>query len=717
MARFVEAMLVAGVLAVPVAAQTQEQSSGARAAVGGDGALVLPEISIIGTREAAARMPGSVSTIDARAMEQSRPVTVNEALRSLPGIHVRDEEGFGLRPNIGLRGLNPTRSTKVTLLEDGVPLAYAPYGDNASYYFPPVDRFESVELVKGVGTLLYGPQSIGGVINFRTYQAPRSFQGFVQLVGGNRKFGDAKVQLGGADGWLFDATYKRGRGARDNIESELTDLNLKKVTELGGGHRLTAKLSHFIEDSQVTYSGLTQKEFELLGPRYNPFKNDNFDIGRTGASLTHRWALGGGRLLVTQAYLSKFDRDWWRQSSTTTDTQCNPSYATFAADRLAGRLVDVDRCNSTQGRLRNYLTYGVESRASIPERFGDIAVVFDAGLKYHEEEQKRKQVNANSPTGRTGTLAEDNIRKTRAVSGFAAAHVEFAELATVTPIVRFESIRNERINLLANARGRDTLNEVIPGIGATWKLTPTSTLFAGVHRGFAPPRTEDVINNTGGSTEVKSERSLNTELGWRYESFDGYSAQVTFFRNDFDRLTAVGSIAGGSTPLAQGEALFQGVELSARLAPQAGAMKGFYSSAAVTYLPTAKQVTPFFQVVGGAPIAGSGGGKRQPYAPKQTLTVALGYDEGPYQAQLEAVYVGKQFSDFANTVAPSADGQRGEIAAHTVLNFTANWQFTRGGLLFLAVKNLADKVYIVDRTRGIQVGAPRMVQLGVRMSF
>lgn len=120
---------------------------------------------IAGTSEEIARIPGSVDVLDAQTLREARLFTFDEALRRVPGLHVRSEEGFGLRPNIGIRGLNPTRSSRVLLLEDGLPLAYAPYGDNASYYHPPIDRFDGVEVVKGGGQILYGPMTVGGVIN------------------------------------------------------------------------------------------------------------------------------------------------------------------------------------------------------------------------------------------------------------------------------------------------------------------------------------------------------------------------------------------------------------------------------------------------------------------------------------------------------------------------------------------------------------------------
>ena len=100
------------------------------------------------------------------ALATARLLSVSEALRKVPGLHVREEEGLGLRPNIGIRGLNPNRASAVLLLEDGVPMTIAPYGDNAAYYHPPVNRFSRIEVLKGSGQILFGPRTIGGVINY-----------------------------------------------------------------------------------------------------------------------------------------------------------------------------------------------------------------------------------------------------------------------------------------------------------------------------------------------------------------------------------------------------------------------------------------------------------------------------------------------------------------------------------------------------------------------
>ncbi|MCL4707781.1 TonB-dependent receptor [bacterium] len=681
--------------------------------VSGDTSYVMPEVVVVGKTENLAAIPGSANVLDLRTLEASRPFTANEAVRKLPGVNARDEEGFGLRPNIGIRGLNPTRSTKLTLLEDGVPLAYAPYGDNASYYHPPIDRFERIELLKGAGQILFGPQTIGGIINYITPAPQVKLAGFASLTGGSRDFFDGKFRFGGHR-MVLDYTRKQGDGARDNIHSKLNDVNFKTVAALSKSQALTLRANALTEDSQVGYSGLTEAEYRNFGARYNPFKNDNFEIRRYGASATHNLQLSASTLLTTNLYFSNFSRDWWRQSSTTTDTQGGAAGTAFRDARLAGLRVNPDTLNSAQGRLRDYTTWGIEPRVKLVHAAFGFAGELQAGIKAHFENQDRMQMNGTSPTARSGSVVEDNLRETTAYSAFLVNRF-FLGAWSLTPGLRYEHINSSRTNRLPGGlSGSDDLSKWIPSLGATWNPANALTMFAGVHLGFAPPRTEDVIDGAGTSTEVEAEESTNWEFGARFQPVAGSLIQATFFRNDFSRLIAVGSIAGGGTPLSQGEALFQGVELSGRY----GFENGFYVDGAYTWLPEAEQTTPFSQVVGGAIIAGSAAGNRQPYAPKHMLTAAAGYAAHGFDALLEAVHVGAQFADFANTVAPTADGQRGELAAYTILNAALNYHLQPAHMtFFIAVKNLTDKTYIVDRTRGIQVGSPRLVQVGSRYAF
>ncbi|MGH8442744.1 MAG: TonB-dependent receptor family protein [Nevskiaceae bacterium] len=710
----------------PVSTEAPTPAPVEAAAAADDAVVEMPAIEVVGKPERRNTLPGSAQVIDRETLDKSHVMTTNEALRKAAGINVRDEEGFGLRPNIGIRGLNPTRSTKVLLLEDGIPLAFAPYGDNASYYHPPVERFDRIEILKGAGQNIYGPQTVGGVINYVTPAPPEELTSGFMLTAGNREYVNGRGHVGGR-GMLLDYVRKQGDAARDNTHSELDDVNYKAVIGLGGGQALTARANYYAEDSQLTYSGLTDAEYANFGRQYNPFKNDFFDAHREGVSLTHEAPLGGATLL-TNVYGSRFNRDWWRQSSTTTFNPVGAADPRFAAcqqvvtDRAAGQQVDPDSCDANIGNLREYYSYGVEPRVRLAHELFGAGGEFEAGVRAHFEEQDRLQRIGTGATARDGTLAESNERLNQAYSAFAQNRFAFGTVALI-PALRVEHVRYERTNRLTDARGETELTEWVPSLGATWTPTGAATLFAGAHRGFAPPSTADLINNSGATVDLDAEQGWNYEIGARTRPVSGLTVEATAFLNDFQRQIAVGSIAGGSTPLATGETRYEGAELLARadLGRVMDSTHNPFVELAYTWLPTADQESAFIRVDTGAAVTGSAAGNRLPYAPEHLLTAAIGYDHvAGFDTRLEAVYVGSQFADFANTrdAAANGTGQVGEIASYTVWNAALNYRLPASNFgLFVTAKNLFDKTYIVDRTRGILPGAPRLVQAGVEYTF
>lgn len=691
---------------------------------------MLPRVDVLGQGTSLTTSPGSAQVIDARTLEESRVFSVNEALRKVPGLHVREEEGLGLRPNIGMRGMNPTRSTKTLLLEDGLPLSYAPYGDNASYYHPPIDRYESIEVSKGSQVIRFGPQTAGGVINYLTPEPQKELGGFVGIAGGTRGYLNGHVMVTG-NGAIADIYHKESDGARDNMHSRLDDVNFKWAGQLNDDHKLVLRATHFREHSQMTYSGLTQAEYTSLGPRYNPFKNDYFDAHRTGLSATHEWQLNADAKVLTSVYGAYFERDWWRQASTTTGSLSCADGA-GAGSRNAGIALDDDDLKGCryEGRLRNYTTKGIDSRLFQRHSSFGLENQLEVGVKYQREDQRRRQedfANAGGVggyqrylNGATATVSENRERNTDAYSMFAANKTQFTERLAVTPIIRVEHIRHEHIQRNASdvvtAQGRATFTEWVPGIGATYQLDGNSLIYGGVHRGFSPPRTEDSIS---GSTtqDVDAEKSVNAEIGLRSSPIRDLALDVAFFRNDFSNLVQVGSIAGGSTAYTQGKALFQGIELAGQVDRLTSAVDGnLFLRVSLTHLPTAEQKSTFSSTIEGTTFSG-GAGKRLPYAPENLMTLTLGYRApAHWNGRLEYVYVGKQYSDFENSVAGSTAGQAGQIDAYGIWNAVVNYTVGKA-TFFVAGKNLANETYIVDRTRGIQVGMPRTVQAGMKVAF
>ncbi|HYC02480.1 MAG TPA: TonB-dependent receptor [Azospirillaceae bacterium] len=708
--------LLCGV-AAPAALAQQGTEEGAQAAV-------MPEIVVIGSRSALPTIPGSATVIGGNELRRSQVYSVNEALRKVPGVLPREEEGLGLRPNIGIRGLNPTRSSKTLLLEDGLPLTFAPYGDNASYYHPTLERFERIEVLKGSGQIAFGPHTVGGVVNYITPTPPEETSGSLSLRGGNNGYYDAQATVGGtygSTGLLVNAVRKEADGARDNIHSGVTDLTAKLVQSISERQALTLKVTHYKEKSDITYSGLTAAEY-AADPRQNPFRNDELDFERWGASLVHRLDITDTVALTTAVYGSDFERDWWRQSSNSAQRPND------ASDPRCGGMANLDTTCGNEGRLRAYETWGVEPRLSARYDAGIFQGDLLAGARAHYEVQERRQLNGDSPTARSagtsanGGLREDNRREADAYSGFLQNRFAFGPFS-VTPGLRVEHVEFERLNRMNGARGATDVTAWIPGVGATFEPMRDLTLFGGVHRGFSPPRVEDVIGNTGGTVDLGEERSWNYELGLRGAPMAGLDFEAAWFRMDFENQIIPASVAGGSgaTLTSAGETLHQGLEAGLR-ANSAGLLdtQGFnvYAAGAWTWLWDAEfQGRRFSGVSGFGAVSVTG--NRIPYAARHLLTLTAGIEvDGLPGLEVEATRTGGMFTDDLNSIAVSPDGQRGRMDGYWLFNVQTSWAVPGTPItLYATAKNLFDRTVVVDRSRGSIPNNPRLLQAGARWVF
>lgn len=684
----------------------------------------LPEVVVIGMPENLLRIPGSGATVEPEDLERARVFSVNEALRQVAGVYPRDEEGLGLRPNIGVRGLAPTRSTKVLLLEDGLPLTYAIYGDNATYSHSPLRRFERIEVLKGASQIRFGPHTVGGVINYVSPDAPETFGGSLFVAGGSRGYGEAAVSIGGPIAGFrarAQASTTGFDGVRDNHDLEFADYSLRLERTLAPNHELVARFAINRENSQVTYSGLTEAEF-AADPFGNAFLNDRFDNQRYTGSITHGWQVSPTVEVTTSVYSLYYNRDWWRQSSNS-GQRPNDSF-----DPACGGMANLNTTCGNEGRLREYHQHGIESRLNWRFDFLGAEADLETGLRHHRERQSRFQVNADTPTGRTpgvtvnGGTRENNLRYAEAWSGFGMLTLDYGRLA-ISPGVRVESIAYERTNRLTGLTGATDLTEVIPGVGLTYDIDDALVVYAGVHRGFSPPRVEDIVTNAGGTVDLDAEESTNWELGLRGSPAPGLDVDVSYFLMEFVNQIVPASVAGGvgATLTSAGETRHSGIEASARYSLRdAGLMQNddLYLRTAITRVGEAEFVgTRFSNISGFGGVSVSG--NRLPYAPEWILSAAAGYTFGDWlNLQAEVQYTGEMFTDDLNTVTPIANGQRGLIDDATVVNFAANYTPNDGpATYFVSVKNAFDELYIVDRARGILPGAPRLIQAGVSVEF
>jgi len=722
-----------------------------------DKPLKVPLTEVIGTKEGAMdHIPGSGRVVTKESLEQNHRLTVNEALREVPGVHVVDEEGMGIRPNIGIRGLNPTRSRNVHIMEDGVPIMIMPYADPSSYYFPPIFRFDRIEVLKGSGQLLYGPQNIGGVMNFITRNPSAVPEGNIQFWGGNNNYFNTHFDYGGTwgkSGYMVDFTHYQTDTPRfTNIRAKVDDLTFKTVQELSDRTQIMAKFNYYREDSGIGYQGLTESEFASPRgqDRQTLFTNDNFDFRRYGAHVAVNHMFTANLTSTINFFGHYIQRDWTRQTTQGVNADGSPNGALQFGNAIPATAVGAIPGPARFTNAREYTVYGIEPRFNYTHSLFGVNAVADFGARYMYEESNRQQFrNTGSGVGVSQScflavagatcLGENNVRTTNAYSLFFQERLIFGPF-TLTPGVRVEHINYDQNNRLANNGdgnfGKAHFTQVLPGVGVTYSPVKDHMIFFGAHRGMAPPQISDAVTSTGALVDLDPSLSWTYELGTRGKLAHWAGYEATLFQLDFDNQIISQSAAGGTgaTLTSAGETRHRGIEVATKLDLLDAVMgrndkQDIIFDVNYTWIAESEFVgTRNSSVTGTALLPGetpivSVSGNRLPYSPKHLLTAGIGYTDrdmglGAFNARLEAQCISDQFGDDRNTYTPTPNGQRGIVKGWCMLNASVN-QYVKqiNTTFFFTAKNMLDQTVITDRSRGIYPGLPALWQAGVKWTF
>jgi Fe(3+) dicitrate transport protein len=687
----------------------------------------VTSIEVLGeSAEAVLEKPGSVFVITREELRDSHPMDANELLRRIPGVVINDNSGpVSMRINIGIRGLNPDRSRAVLMLEDGVPITLAPYGEPETYYSPPIDRMSHVEVVKGSGQILYGPQTVGGVINFVTPEPPARTRAEFDVQGGQRGFFAGNGMVGGSSrdqkaGWLFNVLHKRGDGFRDFFFN-IDDLQGKFTLKPADAHTISVKLGYYDENSNSTYLGLTTPMF-LANPNQNPVSTDFLKVKRMSASVAHTMAVSPNMVWSSSLYGYTTTRDWARADFDRAAVAGRQYWGIFGDTSVPQGAIFVR--NSALNRNRQFQVLGGQSGLSLQHQLGGIRNTLDAGVRYIGERMDDQQVEGGSFSARTGALRDDEDRFGHAFSAFLQNRFFLTPRLTVTPGVRLEHYNYERHIVRAvvsgaatnvDRRATDGVTKAIPGLGVAYQVASPVALFAGVHRGFAPPRVKDAITTSGQPLNLDAELSWNYEAGIRVQANRAVRGEFTYFRMDFQNQIIPGAQSGGATTtlVNGGETRHQGIESNLRVdyATLFGWGGTLYTDVRVMHLADAKFTRNSLF-----------GGNRLPYAPENTFSLLTGYrHRRGFGTQLDVTYVGSQFADNRQTVQPSNDGTVGLVPGFTLWNMNIDYTVQRERFQvrpYFTVKNLADRVYIASRApQGIQPGMFRQINVGLRFGF
>ena len=670
----------------------------------------LNTVEIISSSKKKSRMVGSFSKLGSREMKQISPIGTQEILSYLPGVNSFSDDGIGQsRISIGIRGINPRRSSRTLILEDGIPVQPALYVYSNMYYNPPVERIEEIELVKGGSSIEFGPHTMGGVINYKTKRPSDSLNGKLAVTAGSYSYLSSILEIGGFGNEVFKPEfqfiYKKGDGFRQNNDFTQYNGTFKLLVNPNKKRRIYINLNANNEVSNATYTGLTEYSFDS-NYQFNPKNNDMFYVNRYSASAIQQKIISKKWEENTKLYFNYFSRDWWREYDMFVSEQdyLNNNIIEIDVQNTVGidDLIRVGNGLSNFGILRDFAVAGIDQQYLYKHRINDtIFGSLKIGARFHFERFKDNAANGDSPTARTGSYYRANNYETYAYSFFIKEELNIGDFLLV-PGIRAELFEQEMVNLINNNRYDDAIIfEVLPGIGFNYKINKLD-FFGGIHKGMTPPSNGTLLTlnfgNTAGTDfenlNLESETSINSEFGIRTNQ-KNFSFEITGFNISIQNMIAA---ARGTQFTNLDRVSSKGLELFSNI----------YTSNYISWLPdffigyTYLETEIHDGILRFSALSDTiipdVSGNELPYAPNHNLIVGLSLNiKSKFSFMINHQYVSRSYSDYENIEYIHNRGDTGPIPSYWLLNSTISYNPSNKVSFSISGKNLLDRKYIGSR--------------------
>ena len=719
--------------------------------------LFYEEITIVGAREAQQGVTGSAQVIDADQLKRFGHTDIQRIARQVPGVSIQVEDGYGLRPNISIRGVATERSGRITLLEDNVLIAPAPYSAPSAYYFPTAGRMSSFEVLKGPSAITQGPYTIGGALNMVSTPIPREVEGRIAAEIGQDESVRVHATYGDTSddgfGFLIETQQWRSAGYQKIDRSgretglDVADYTLKAAYSPNESpHSLAIKIQLADQTSNQSYLGLTNVDFnrdaerryglssldqirtdhEQVILRYG-YDAEALSFSATAYNNTHarNWFKTEGIDLDGSDNASVFSKTSW--SSVVSAVNRGQAIGDWSAEQLAsvldGSLDTALGSIQIRANEREYFSRGIQLMAVWDFNTSGASHRVEAGLRYHKDEEDRLQRNSTyhqeggelelDDLGLLGN-AGNRIQQADAIAFHLYDRIEVGPW-TLTPGIRFEDIDQRRVryeiragrtenpasrspNNLRSTRS-NTTRVVLPGVGALYRVNQTTALIAGIHKGFTAP------SNAEG---VQEEEALNYEIGVRHQS-DSRRVELIGFLSDYDNLLGectassgsnceVGDAFNGNAVTVRGIEFLAGTELAGSSVP----VELSYTYIDGSFDTDIADTAFFGDVNAGDPI---------PYIPRHQLHAMIGFVQTHWAVHLSANFVDE-------TCVRAACGAFEITDSSFTVDVAGRWSVNDNLGLFARVENLADSSAIVGlHPYGARPNKSRTALVGLDLSF
>ena len=665
-------------------------------------------------------------------LDQFRYTDIHRIVGRIPGVYISEEDGLGLRPNIGVRGTGSLRMEKLNVMEDGVLIAPAPYASPAAYYSPTAGRMESIEIRKGSTQIKHGPFTTGGSLNYISTSIPSSKLNSVSLDIGS--FGKTLMQVRSGDtignfAYLIELYsdkmdgFKELDGGGDTGYTK-TDFLTKLRYSFSESHALEFKYSMTDELSDETYLGLTDADYsDNPLRRYRATALDEMDADHSQIMLSYAAKLNDNMSLAIVGYSNDFARNWYKLnkvngmslSSITKPTAdgWNEFYLLMDAENSA------DDAYRIKANNREYYSSGIQAVLNVNAGAHDI----QAGLRIHSDEMDRFQWE-----DRYGMQNGKLVMTTQATKGSDSNRIDSAEATALFVEDRFTTgdmtvtagARYEEITVMRDDWGKTdpdrsetpskrehTMDVIVPGIGVEYAINEFQTVSVGVHKGFAPPGP-----GTSGVTDkaVDPETSMNTEIG--FKSNKGLnSLEFTLFMNSYDNLLGADTAAsgGGSDELFNGGAVdISGFELYLRrILVDNGRIQMPFE---LSWTSTSSEFQESFDGFWGDVSKGD----ELPYLPDTMIALNLGLNVDKLSANISM----KKTSEMRTVAGSGSIPKSNATDELTIIDLGMRYALQDNITLSVGINNFMDDDGIAARRPyGARPTMPRSFSLGVDYTF